>query len=121
MGGFGLKEGEIAVVSGQPFFRAPLCSMAHFSCCQNWRSTSYTYIMIRAVFPFMKGEGLRGTKEFFTLQMGKGNLLEGLVWLLIIPTELLKEKMCLFKRQKLLFHCIKYVFQLLRHVILRGK
>ena len=95
--GFGLKEGEISVVSGQQFFRAPLFSDAHFSRCQNWRSTSSTYIKISTGLPLMKGEGPLGIKEFCTLQMVKGNLFQGLIWLLIIWTGLQKEKSwCLF-------------------------
>ena len=78
VGGFGLKEGEISVISVQQFFRAPLFSDAHFSCCQNWRSTSYTYIKIRAVFPLMKRGGFAGNKGgFFFIINGKREFVSG--------------------------------------------
>lgn len=100
VGGFGLKEGGISVVPGQQFFKAPSYSVAHFSCCQNWRSTSYTHIKIRAVLPLIKGEGLLGIKEFFILQMVKGNLFQDLVWFLIVWTGLQKEKSGIYFKDK---------------------
>lgn len=44
----------------------------------------------------MKGEGSGGIGAFRTAQMAKGNLFEGLIWLLIIRAGLQKEKICLF-------------------------
>lgn len=63
----------------------------------------------------MQREALARIKADFTLQRVKGNLFQGLIWLLIIRAGLQKEKhWYLFQRQKLMLHYIKYVLQLLR-------
>lgn len=79
-----LAEEENSCGIGNSDFSGLLYSLRIPCFCQNWRSTSPTYIKIRVVHPLMQREALARMKADFTLQRVKGNLFQGLIWLLII-------------------------------------
>lgn len=103
------------VVSGIAIFQDSFILCGSLVFVRTEEAPGPTYIKIRVVCPLMQREALARIKADFTLQRVKGNFFQGLIWLLIIWAGLQKEKhWCLFQRQKLLLHYIKYVLQLLR-------
>lgn len=120
MGGFGLKEGDI---SG---YKTAIFQGSIIFCCSLFLSDLKKHQLHihqdKSCASINERGGCVRNKGVFYIAHGKREFILRLYLAFDHLDRLTEEKSwCLFYRKKLLFHCIKYVLQLLIHIALRGK